>query len=112
MTCKLGTLTVEPDEGKFRVNICSWEHGWITLYTGDRKDCDHVAKLAGYARDLGLAFHPDTRAEDYETRDPATGEARPYFSEWGAQEYEAIMSTGPCDPYEIGLKVWEALGHL
>lgn len=73
------------------------------------KELAIVAACAAYARELGLVFHPDTRAEDYVKAD-----GTPYFTQQQAAEYEAIMNCigAVADPYEIGLRVWQDMGLL
>jgi len=79
------------------------------MFTNKWEDIKAALKAIAYIRQLGLAFHPDTRGADYLDQGH-----RPTFTPEQAADYDATITAlcaTPADQYEFGLAVWRSMGH-
>lgn len=93
---------------RYGLSIYDAVDNWETVVEGDDwTEIETMVAFVRYVRDLGLAFHVDTRGHDY----VGIGGSR-WFNDAAAAEYDATIEAahGCCDPYGIALRVWEILG--
>jgi hypothetical protein len=97
-----------PDTSRFGFHI--YEGGDFAAVHGS-DDWREIRALIVYVRavrSLAWGFHPDTPGREYVRHD--NGER--FYSEAQADELDAAVETvcGMTDPYELGFRVWRALG--